>query len=182
MHSWAIEPKRALASGGAIRFAGILHVKFLYANPFQFSGARFMLRKTPRSFRETPLMMDNWTDRLAAAVYRMRLRSKLSGSPQRNQRISNPWHAVSVVTGSVVSGAYVCEAAAKLRGTRLLSTEAPNLPLPDCTAPSRCTCHFRHHPDRRSERRRARDNGFGDRSFSGVERRGPSRGRRATDG
>jgi hypothetical protein len=141
-----------------------------------------MLREIPRSPLETTIVMDNWTDRLAAAVYRFRLRSKMSGSPRHNQRISNPWHAISIVTGSVVSGRYTCAGAAALRGKRLLSTEAPSLPLPECGSPSQCTCHFRHHADRRNERRRARDNSFGHRSFSGVERRGPSRGRRATDG
>ena len=127
-------------------------------------------------------MMNDWADRVAAAVYRIRLRSRISGSPQHNQRISNPWHAVSIVTASVVSCDYTCDAAVALRGKRLLSSEAPKLPLSNCLAPGRCTCQFRHHADRRGERRRARDNGLPDRTYSGKDRRDGSRGRRATDG
>jgi len=127
-------------------------------------------------------MMNDWVDRLAAALHRIRLRSQISGSPQRNLRISNPWHAVSIVTGSVVSNEYTCTAAAALRGKRFLSSEAPALPLSNCQAPGRCACHFRHHADRRNEQRRARDNDIPDTVYSGPERRGQARGHRVTDG
>lgn len=121
-------------------------------------------------------MMTDWSDRLLAAVYRFRLRNQLSGRPQRSQRISNPWHAVSVVTGE-----HACDAAQALRDRRVLSADAPQLPLGECQHPASCACHYRHHADRRRERRRARDNGLPNRKFAGDERRGERRGRRATD-
>ncbi len=121
-------------------------------------------------------MMTEWSDRLLAAVYRFRLRNKLAGRPARNQRISNPWHAVSVITGE-----YACDAAVAMRDRRLLSADAAKLPLANCAQPAACACHYRHHADRRKERRRARDNGLPDRKFMGDERRGVRRGRRATD-
>lgn len=121
-------------------------------------------------------MTPHWSDRLVAAVYRIRLRNKLSGQPERNHRISNPWHAVSIAAGECV-----CDSAAKLRDQRVLSSEAPKLPLPTCEYPGSCTCRYRHHADRRSDRRRARDNGLPGRDFMGTERRTTVRGRRSTD-
>lgn len=126
-------------------------------------------------------MMTDWSDRLIAAVYRFRLRSQLSGKTGQNHRISNPWHAVSVVTGSLVKDDYVCNAVDALRDKRMLSSEAPQLPLVDCGSPDRCTCHYQHHADRRRDRRRARDNALPRRNFLGAERRGTAPGRRATD-
>lgn len=121
-------------------------------------------------------MMSDLSDRVLAAMYRFRLRNQLSGRSGRNHRISNPWHAVSVVTG-----VYACDAAVALRDQRVLSADAPQLPLSNCQEPGTCTCHYRHHADRRSERRRARDNGFPNREYAGVDRRSAKRGRRATD-
>lgn len=121
-------------------------------------------------------MMTEWSDRLLAAVYRLRLRNKLAGRPERNQRISNPWHAVSVVTGE-----YACDAAVAMRDRRVLSADAPKLPLADCEHPAMCACHYRHHADRRKDRRRARDNGLSNRKYMAADRRDVKRGRRATD-
>jgi hypothetical protein len=127
-------------------------------------------------------MMTGWSDRLVAAVYRLRLRQKIAGATElHNHRISNPWHAISIVTGSVVKGDYTCPAAMALREKRFLSGEAPQLPLADCAKPGRCACHYQHHADRRTNKRRARDNGLPARDFPGVERRGITRGRRAVD-
>jgi|SRR6185295_1942868 len=125
-------------------------------------------------------MSTEWSDRLIAAVYRIRLRSQISGKVQRNQRITNPWHAVSIVTGSVVADDYICKAAMALREKRVLSAEAPQLPLRECSNPGGCRCHYQHHSDRRSDRRRARDNGLPGRDYGGPERR-RSEGRRQTD-
>lgn len=127
-------------------------------------------------------MMTGWSDRLVAAVYRFRLRQKISGATNnRNHHISNPWHAISIVTGSVVKGDYTCPAAMATREKRFLSGEAPQLPLADCGDPRRCTCHYQHHADRRSGKRRARDSGLPVRDYSGRDRRGAARGRRAGD-
>jgi hypothetical protein len=117
-----------------------------------------------------------WHDEIAAALFRFRLRQKFRGRTEKRQRISNPWHAVSVVPGL-----HSCAAADALRDRRMLAADAPALPLPDCQSPRTCTCRYRHHADRRSGPRRARDSGFPDRPFKGGERRGPTRGRRTTD-
>lgn len=120
-----------------------------------------------------------WTEGLRSAIHRLRLRREFSGRVETRQRISNPWHAVSVE-----SGLYACRAALALRGRRMLSREAPALPLVACEHPDQCTCRFRHHADRRAVDRRARDAGLPTGAFlngTGPERRGPSHGRRKTD-
>jgi len=122
-------------------------------------------------------MLTELQDRFMAAAYRFRLRTWFSGKPQRNQRISNPWHAVSVVSADGT-----CKAVRAMRERRYLSTEAPQLPLAGCERPEACKCRYAHHSDRRTGKRRARDNGFPARAHSGEERRADSRGRRATDG
>ncbi len=60
----------------------------------------------------------------------------------------SPWHAVSVVRGRS-SCAAVCE----LNGQRWLSTQAPQLPVTGCNS-VQCSCHYRHHEDRRVQDRR----------------------------
>ena len=127
-------------------------------------------------------MLAGWSDRLVAAVYRFRLRHKISGvTEQHSHRISNPWHAISIATGSVVKGDYTCPAAMAMREKRFLSGEAPQLPLADCGNPRRCACYYQHHSDRRSNKRRARDSGLPARDYPGRDRRGIARGRRAGD-
>ena len=49
-----------------------------------------------------------------------------------------------------------CGAVAALGGKRMLSHEAPKLPLAECTA-AECSCTYRLFDDRRSEVRRAAD-------------------------
>jgi hypothetical protein len=76
-----------------------------------------------------------------------------------------------------------CEAAVKIAGSRFLAAEAPELPLPECSA-CRCRCKYRHHEDRRDEDadRRVphglRNDLFG--AMRQMERR-TARGRRASD-
>jgi hypothetical protein len=81
---------------------------------------------------------------------------------------------------SVMSGGYGCPAAEALRGVRLLSTDAPLLPLPDCSQPERCRCTYKHFEDRRAGPRRARERGEVADKWSASERR-RSVGRRSTD-
>lgn len=121
-------------------------------------------------------MMSDLSDRVHAAMYRFRLRNQLSGNRERKQTISNPWHAISVVTG-----VYACDAAVARREQRVLSADAPQLPLSNCQQPGTCTCHYRHHSDRRHSLRRARDNGLPNRDYTGTDRRSEKRGQRATD-
>jgi hypothetical protein len=69
----------------------------------------------------------------------------------RHHYITNTWHAVSTVPGP-----RACAAARKSVGARFLSKDAPVFPLPDCDS-RLCTCHFRHHTDRRHALRRTAD-------------------------
>lgn len=55
----------------------------------------------------------------------------------------------------VVAGPRACAAALSLKDVRVLSADAPRLPLVDCESPSTCKCVYRHHDDRRAGPRRA---------------------------
>ena len=59
------------------------------------------------------------------------------------------YHAVTVV-----AGANACAQAKALKDVRLLSLEAPRLPIVGCTNPEGCRCRFQHHSDRRAGPRR----------------------------
>ena len=85
------------------------------------------------------------------------------------------WHAVSLVPRGAA-----CEQALALGGRRFLSREAPRLPLPDCPVADRCSCVYRHHPDRRAGPRRSEDE-TGRRSTRATDERRAGRGRRAKD-
>lgn len=80
-------------------------------------------------------------------IYRRRQSSNTQEAmPDEPRRLTatTKFHAVSI---HYPSGA--CAAVKALAGERYLSTEAPPLPLPDCTH-AKCECRFVHHPDRRS--------------------------------
>ncbi len=62
------------------------------------------------------------------------------------------YHCVSVITGMKS-----CAAAKSLKDVRLLSADAPRLPLANCETPDECRCTYRHYDDRRMGPRRARD-------------------------
>jgi hypothetical protein len=95
-------------------------------------------------------------------------------------RVTNPYHAVSIIPGSEA-----CDAVKACVGVRFLSKEAPRLPVPGCDR-SDCRCHYAHHDDRRSLIRRIGD-GRGaspnNTPYKGPERRLlSSAGRRGRDG
>lgn len=73
-----------------------------------------------------------------------------------------------------------CEAARSLNNLRLLSVEAPRLPLTTCDRPSNCTCIYRHHEDRRAGPRRDNEHATLPLAHTGAERR-KWRGRRDSD-
>ena len=71
-----------------------------------------------------------------------------------------------------------CEAARALEGQRLLSKEAPALPLPACTA-AQCSCKFAKWSDRRAEARRLEHGGLSASIFLANNRRTKRERRRA---
>jgi hypothetical protein len=94
--------------------------------------------------------------------------------PAKPRSLESKFHAVSIIPGESA-----CGAAYRFTGQRFLSANAPRLPLPTCDA-DRCTCHYKHHKDRRSGPRRREEVGMMVAPYSGSERR-RSRGRRAED-
>ena len=71
-----------------------------------------------------------------------------AGRSVEHSRIANPYHAVSIETGSKA-----CAEARKLEGRRYLSASAPMLPVKGCTQ-AKCQCRYVHHNDRRNARDR----------------------------
>lgn len=68
---------------------------------------------------------------------------RTSGRPVEHHRVGNPYHAVSIDTGTKA-----CAESRKLEGRRFLASAAPMLPLPSCKSPV-CKCHYLHYNDRR---------------------------------
>ena len=85
------------------------------------------------------------------------------------------YHAVSVV-----GGPHACAAETLLENVRVLSAEAPRLPLANCGSPGTCQCTYRHHDDRRAGPRRAKERGQLGGPWAMTDRR-RSIGRRETD-
>jgi hypothetical protein len=85
------------------------------------------------------------------------------------------YHCVTVVPGSTS-----CAAAQAIYGQRLLSADAPRLPLANCETPGECKCTYRHHDDRRAGPRRAVDREEIADPYAATERR-RAYGRRSTD-
>ena len=65
------------------------------------------------------------------------------------------YHAVSIYCTD-----NACQAAKDKLGERVLSAEAPFLPLSDCDRPDQCDCRYKHYDDRRGEPRRRSDQGL----------------------
>ena len=89
---------------------------------------------------------------------------------------AQPFHCVTLVGN--------CPALEDYKGKRFLASDAPPLPVPDCTS-DRCQCHYTHHADRRDPNTDRRALGrFAEEQYTLIgnpERRG-SRGRRKSDG
>ena len=56
---------------------------------------------------------------------------------------SRKYHSVSIK-----AGLHKCSAVQELEGVRIMSAEAPRLPLPDCDVDD-CSCRYVHHDERR---------------------------------
>jgi hypothetical protein len=67
-----------------------------------------------------------------------------------------------------------------LKGRRYLGSEAPRLPLKNCTSPETCPCVYHKHADRRTGPRRESESSSLRRQSANPERR-RGRGRRSTD-
>jgi hypothetical protein len=87
------------------------------------------------------------------------------------------FHAVSILHGE-----QCCAQVKALQGVRLLSAEAPRLPLVGCTMGPNCQCRYQHHDDRRGGPRRSglRSPISGEWVMTGGDRR-RSGGRRDSD-
>lgn len=90
---------------------------------------------------------------IAAAGGILAIKMRSSGGPDRpraktarraSAKARSDFHAVSICMD-----ASPCHAIRKYAGLRLLSGEAPALPLPDCDQRD-CSCRFEHYTDRRS--------------------------------
>jgi hypothetical protein len=86
------------------------------------------------------------------------------------------FHAISIVADP---GA--CAQAKALTGVRLLSVEAPRLPVVGCTNPDGCRCKFQHYEDRRAGPRRLGLRTLIREDWSADDNRRHSLGRRDVD-
>ena len=84
------------------------------------------------------------------------------------------FHAVAILPGP-----RACDFVRALKGQRLLSLEAPRLPLIGCSCATQCECRFQHFSDRRAGTRRTDERGDTGNVVSPDRRRAP--GRRNTD-
>jgi len=80
----------------------------------------------------------------------------------------------------VIAPASGCEAARSLKNIRLLSADAPRLPLATCDRAAHCACRYRHFNDRRLGPRRDVEHARLPAGHKGTERR-EWRGRRDSD-
>lgn len=85
-----------------------------------------------------------------------------------------PYHSV-VITAPPSA----CAAALACGDKRILSTQAPRLPLAECDQPDRCRCVYMHYKDRRAGPRREREYGKVPAGLPKQRRQG--RGRRESD-
>jgi hypothetical protein len=106
-----------------------------------------------------------------------KISGKIGGKKRTRGTVTSVEHLFHGV--EIIGGSSCCGAARALAGERILSADAPRLPLADCSHPKRCRCTYRHYTDRRSDARREWDIGLPER-FREDERRS-GRGRRVTD-
>jgi len=86
---------------------------------------------------------------LLLAVVAWVLYSRFSKTSKKTSKIAHgKYHCVTVHYSDTA-----CDAVRKLSGKRILSSEAPVLPLTNCDS-GNCNCRFQHHEERRVEERR----------------------------
>jgi len=97
--------------------------------------------------------------------------------PTKPRPLRLRFHAVGIVPGPKS-----CTLVQSLRGQRLLSVDAPRLPLVGCNCAAQCGCRFHHYADRRAGPRRAAERGLPSAAWSSTaDRRRGTRGRRDAD-
>ncbi len=84
---------------------------------------------------------------VALLIWRFFKRQARRPEPHQ-RRVSNPYHCVAIAFRKDA-----CRAARGLNRQRMLSREAPLLPLPGCDAKV-CRCKYVHYDDRREDDRR----------------------------
>lgn len=92
------------------------------------------------------------------------------------QKSVSPYHAVAICCTR-----NSCPAALDRQFERLLSAEAPLLPLQECDRPDECECRYQHYEDRRGESRRTSDHGLSGKRDPDQEERRRLKSRRADD-
>jgi hypothetical protein len=102
---------------------------------------------------------------IGAGYWLFARRARASARPSPERKAGGRFLAVEIHWGIDA-----CRAARALQGQRFLARDAPELPLPNCTAP-RCSCSFGKLADRRTDERRFGSSGLGAALFSAVERR-----------
>jgi hypothetical protein len=101
---------------------------------------------------------------------------KSSASLTPPARASSHWHAVGIKPKG-----QCCDAVQAHRTARFLSSDAPRLPLPECSTSDTCTCVYKHHADRRAQPRRQDEKEGLRRSGKVVQERRLTSDRRKTD-
>jgi hypothetical protein len=104
---------------------------------------------------------------------------KLKGTAGTGQR---PATATRYAAAMILAPARCCLAVQAVANQQFLATEAPLLPLRDCTMPGQCQCRYQKAPDRRADESSRRDDLHSVQVtwFGGKERR-RSPGRRRKD-
>ena len=103
-------------------------------------------------------------------------KSKASTDHPSPTRAPSHWHAVAIRPKGEC-----CEAVQACRTTRFLSSDAPRLPLAECSTSDTCTCVYKHHADRRAQPRRQDEKGGLRRSGKVAQERRLTHDRRKTD-
>jgi len=108
----------------------------------------------------------------------MKLRRLLGATDAREPReMREPSHRAV----SVRSSEDACQAIRQVQKGRVLSTDAPLLPLDGCDRPGRCTCYYQHFDDRRDGPRRQAEGAPPVRAAAADSERRCSSGRRAEE-
>lgn len=108
-------------------------------------------------------------------MFSLKKKPPRSSARSRVSTLTHLFHGIEIVPGP-----HSCSAVRDLAKQRLLSEEAPLLPLAECAGTYRCSCKYRHFVDRRTDTRRESDEGLPARVHAEDKRSGS--GRRITDG